>query len=393
MVGKTLGHYEILEPLGAGGMGEVYRARDTTLKRDVAIKVLPDDLSADPDRLARLEREAHLLAALNHPNIATIHALEEDQGARFLVLELVKGESLEQRLAKGALPVEKALEFCKQIAEALEAAHGEGIIHRDLKPANVLITPDGRAKVLDFGLAKPTAATGGGSEADMSHSPTVTVMGTQAGVILGTAPYMSPEQVRGGAVDKRTDIWAFGCVLYEALTGKRAFDRETVADTLAAIIEVEPDLDLLPTATPSSVRILVRRCLRKEVKLRVRDIGDAWVELDDAMAGPGEAAPAELVRRRSQERLWWGLAVVLAAVVTAAVASFLRPSAAPPRALTRFTVSLPGGYRLVPTATSLPMTVSPDGGRIVYSAVDANGDVQLYLRELNKFDARAIRGT
>ena len=270
MVGKTLGHYEILKPLGKGGMGEVYRARDTTLKRDVAIKVLPEELNADPDRLARLEREAHLLAALNHANIATIYALEEEEGSRFLVLELVKGESLEQRLSKEPLPVETALDLCKQIAEALEAAHGEGIIHRDLKPANILITPEGKAKVLDFGLAKPTAATGGDSH-DMSQSPTVTVAGTQAGVILGTAPYMSPEQMRGGEVDTRTDIWAFGCVLYEALVGRRAFNRETVADTLAAIIEVEPDLGALPTTTPALVVALLRRCLRKDPDRRLHE--------------------------------------------------------------------------------------------------------------------------
>ena len=213
MVGKTLGHYEILALLGAGGMGEVYRARDTRLARNVAIKVLPADLAGDPDRLARLEREAKLLAALNHPHIATIHSLEEAAGQRFLVLELIKGESLDRRVAKGPLPIEEALAVCRQIAEALEAAHDEGMVHRDLKPANVMITPEGRAKVLDFGLAKPFEAEEAGT--DTTQSPTLSLARTASGVILGTAPYMSPEQIRGQPLDKRADIWAFGCVLYE----------------------------------------------------------------------------------------------------------------------------------------------------------------------------------
>ncbi len=212
MVGKTLGHYEILEPLGKGGMGEVYRARDTKLKRDVAIKVLPEELSADPDRLARLEREAHLLAALNHSNIATIHALEEEEGTRFLVLELVKGESLEQRLSRGPLPVEEALEVCKQVAEALEVAHGEGIIHRDLKPANVIITPAGQVKVLDFGIAKSMTV-----DLDVAETSNATNL-TVAGTLVGTPSYMSPEQIRNEPLDKRADIWAFGCLLFETLT-------------------------------------------------------------------------------------------------------------------------------------------------------------------------------
>ena len=224
MVGTTLGHYEIIEPLGSGGMGDVYRARDTTLKRDVAIKVLSEAFATDTDRLARLEREAHLLASLNHPNIATIHSLEQEGDTRFLVLELVKGESLEQRLVGGPLTVEKALDIAKQIAEALEAAHGEGMIHRDLKPANVLITPDGRAKVLDFGIAK-VVETGPQTTATQATNLTV------AGTLIGTVPYMSPEQIRSEGIDKRADIWAFGCVLYEMLTGCNPFARETIADT------------------------------------------------------------------------------------------------------------------------------------------------------------------
>jgi len=279
-VGKTLGHYEILEPLGVGGMGEVYRARDTKLDRDVAIKVLPEDFATDQDRLARFEREAKLLAALNHNNIGAIHGLEESDGVRFLVLELIEGETLEQRLVKGALPVAEALDIARQIAEALEAAHDEGIIHRDVKPANVLLTGRGGVKVLDFGIAKNTAL-------DVATGETARVTSlTMDGTLMGTPPYMSPEQIRGEEADKRADIWSFGCVLYEALTGKRAFDRETVADTLAAIIERHPDYDTVPPDVPPSIRQLVRRCLEKDQRDRLRDIGDARIEIKQALAMP-----------------------------------------------------------------------------------------------------------
>ncbi len=286
MIGKTLCHYEILELLGSGGMGDVYRARDSKLDRDVAIKVLPEDLDADPDRLARLEREAKLLAALNHANIATIHSLEEDQGARFLVLELIKGRSLGQMLAQGPLAVDKALYVCRQIAEALEAAHGESIIHRDLKPANVIITPQGKAKVLDFGIAKSMAAGAEVAGTDLQTNLTTT------GAIVGTPSYMSPEQVRGKPLDERTDIWSFGCVLYETLAGRSAFGLETIADTLAAILEHEPRWDDLPPETPGCVRTLLARMLQKDQQRRLRDIGDARLELEDARAGPG-SSPAD----------------------------------------------------------------------------------------------------
>ncbi len=238
LVGRTVLHYRIIDKLGEGGMGVVYRADDTKLDRQVAIKVLPDIFSGDPERLARFEREAKLLASLNHPNIAAIHGLEQADGKRFLVMELVEGETLAQRIAKGPLPVDEALEVCRQIAEGLEAAHEKGIIHRDLKPANVKITPEGKVKILDFGLAKAFQAE---AAAAADHSPTITEVMTRAGVILGTAAYMSPEQARGKPVDKRADIWAFGCVLYECLTGKRAFRGRDVADTMAAILKGEPD--------------------------------------------------------------------------------------------------------------------------------------------------------
>ncbi len=257
MVGESIGHYEVLEQLGAGAMGEVYRALDTSLKRNVAIKVLPDDLAEDADRLARFQREAHLLAAMNHPNVASIYSLEQAVGKRFLVLELIEGENLND-LISDRLPVDDALRLCGQIAAALEAAHSAGIIHRDLKPANIMVTREGRAKVLDFGIAK--AVDGSGGALDTAKLTELT--GT--GMIVGTASYMSPEQVRDQPLEKRTDIWAFGCVLYEMLAGKRAFERETVGDTLCAILEHEPDWSALSTNTPLAVGSLLRRCLQKD---------------------------------------------------------------------------------------------------------------------------------
>jgi Tol biopolymer transport system component len=286
--GTRLGVYQVTAQIGEGGMGQVYRARDTKLNRDVALKVLPDSFANDPDRLARFTREAQTLAALNHPNIAHIHGLEESGGVRALVMELVEGDDLSQRIARGAIPLDEALPITKQIAEALEAAHEQGIIHRDLKPANIKVRPDGTVKVLDFGLAK--AVGGDGSTPDLSQSPTVTVGGTREGVMLGTAAYMSPEQARGKPVDKRTDIWAFGCVLYEALTGRLAFAGETISDTIVAILEREPDWDRLPGATPASIRVLLQRCLEKDPKRRLRDIGDARIEIDQLDSRSGRVA-------------------------------------------------------------------------------------------------------
>src|SRR5437762_2803180 len=244
-IGTRLGAYEIVAPLGSGGMGEVYRARDTNLNRDVALKVLPDSFTSDPERLARFRREGQVLASLNHPHIGALHGLEESRGTQFLVLELVDGESLDKRLARGPIPVDEALPIARQIVEALEAAHEQGIVHRDLKPSNVALTRDGTVKVLDFGLAKASAD---GSAADLTSSPTITVGGTRDGAILGTAAYMSPEQARGQAVDKRADIWAFGCILYEMLTGRPAFARGTITDTLAAIVDQEVVWETLPTS-------------------------------------------------------------------------------------------------------------------------------------------------
>ncbi len=275
-------------------MGEVYRARDTKLDRDVALKVLPEAFTSDPDRLARFEREAKVLASLNHPNIGHIYGLEEAGGVKALVLELVEGPTLADRIAQGPIPLDEALPIAKQIAEALEAAHEHGIIHRDLKPANVKVKDDGTVKVLDFGLAKALAGDVG---SDPSESTTLTAAATRTGVIMGTAAYMSPEQARGKSVDKRTDVWAFGCVLYEMLAGGRAFQGEAIADIVAKIIERNPDFDALPHDVPPSVRLLVRRCLEKDQRDRLRDIGDARIEIKQALAMP----PANDTYRKTYE--------------------------------------------------------------------------------------------
>ena len=289
--GTRLGPYEILSALGAGGMGEVYRARDTKLNRDVALKVLPPAFTADTDRVARFEREARLLASLNHPRIGSIYGLEDTGSTPALVLELVEGDTLDERVRRGPLPVPEALAIAQQIADALEAAHASGIVHRDLKPSNIKITHDGMVKVLDFGLARALAADG--SEPDLAKSPTMTA-GTIPGVILGTAAYMSPEQARGRPVDKRTDVWAFGCVLFEMLTGSSAFGRETLTDTIAAVVGAEPDWTLLPSETPAGIRHLLTRCLQKDARRRIHDIADARIEVEDAMAAPAAvAAPPE----------------------------------------------------------------------------------------------------
>ncbi len=304
LVGRQLGSHTILSFLGAGGMGEVYRARDAKLGRDVAIKVVRDSFLSDPERLRRLEREARVLATLNHPHIGAIYGLEEADGVRGLVLELVEGVTLAQRLASGPLSIQEALRVARQIAEALEAAHEKGIIHRDLKPANIKITPDDTVKVLDFGLAKVIAREGSGNA--LAHSPTMTEEGTREGVVAGTAPYMSPEQARGKGVDTRTDIWAFGCVLYEMLTARPAFSGETTSDTIAAILEREPDWSALPDQTTVGIRRLIQRCLEKDPKRRLRDIGDARIEIEEAIgvlaSSQGARAPESASRDRLEAR-------------------------------------------------------------------------------------------
>ncbi|HSE62469.1 MAG TPA: protein kinase [Thermoanaerobaculia bacterium] len=389
--GTRLGSYEILAPIGAGGMGEVYRAHDTRLRRDVAIKALPESMSRDPERLARLEREARLLAALNHPNIAAIYGLEDSGESRLLVLELVEGDTLAERLARGPLPVDDALAVCEQIATGLEAAHDSGVIHRDLKPANVKIRPDGSVKILDLGLARGVEAP---SSADPSLSPTITSGGTEPGVILGTAAYMSPEQARGKALDKRTDVFSFGCVLYECLTGKRAFPGETISDTLAAILRAEPDWVALPGETPAAARRLLRRCLEKDRKARLRDIGDARLEIQEALTSPASeaagAAPVRLVKRGVP--LLWALGGALLGIVAAYSTGRLfgpppRAAAAPVRAL----LPLPPDTEL--TFENRPgIAVSPDGRTVVFRAT-SQGVARLYRRGLEAPAAEPIAGT
>src|SRR5271156_2019323 len=282
-VGTKLGPYEIVAPIGAGGMGEVYRARDAKLGRDVALKVLPEAFARDAERMARFQREAKVLASLSHPNIAPIYGLEDSSTTHALVMELIEGPTLADRIGSGPIPIEESLRIAKQICDALEYAHERGIVHRDLKPANVKVTNDDAVKILDFGLAK--AIEGDAVSLDISTSPTISRMATLAGVLLGTAAYMSPEQAKAKPVDRRADIWAFGCVLYEMLTGKMAFRGETVTDTLAAVIKEEPDLSQLPPSTPVRVRVLLQRCLQKDPKQRLQAIGDARIALEEVLSG------------------------------------------------------------------------------------------------------------
>ena len=356
-------------------MGEVYRARDTKLDRDVALKVLPEAFTSDPDRLARFEREAKVLASLNHPNIGGIHGLEESGGVRALVLEYIEGPTLADRIAQGPIPLDEALPIAKQIAEALEAAHEAGVIHRDLKPANIKVREDGTVKVLDFGLAKAFDTT---PEGNPSESPTLTATATAMGVILGTAAYMSPEQARGKPLDKRSDIWAFGCVLFETLAGRRAFDRETVTDTLAAVIEVEPSWDMLPSAVPASVQQLLRRCLKKDPLGRLRDIGDARIEIGDALiAAPSDStithaatSPAVTMQRTGGLGRHVGVtALVLTALVVGYLASGLGPTTTTEVWNTQQITRL--------QAIESQPSLSPDGQFIVYTS-DQRGNHDIY---------------
>ena len=385
--GTHLGSYEVTALIGQGGMGEVYRARDTKLGRDVALKVLPDLFADDPERLARFQREARVLASLNHPNIASIYGLEESGDTRALVLELVEGPTLAERIAQGAIPVDEALPIARQIAEALEAAHEKGVIHRDLKPANVKVKADGMVKVLDFGLAK---ALEGDAGSDPSESPTLTAAATRMGVIMGTAAYMSPEQARGKTVDKRADIWAFGVVLYEMLTGQRPFKGRDVSETLAAAMMKEPDWSALPANLPASLQPLVSRCLDKEPKDRLRDIGDARVELRDIRERPlapdtGIAPVAQPAARR--QALPWVAGLVLAVITGLAVWTLTRSPAAPVASPSRFTVVPPPGVQ--PTGN---VRLSSDGRTLIFTGV-RDGLSQVYLRPLDQLEALPVRGT
>ena len=391
--GTRLGPYEITALIGVGGMGEVYRARDTKLQRDVAIKVLPEVLAHDSERLARFEREARTLASLNHPNIGQIHGLEESDGIKAIVMELVEGPTLADRIAQGPIPVDDALPIAKQIAEALEAAHEQGIVHRDLKPANVKVRPDGIVKVLDFGLAKALEPVSAGSP-DATTSPTITspAMMTRMGVILGTAAYMSPEQAKGRAADKRSDLWAFGCVLYEMLTGRRAFEGEDVSETLATVLKGEPDWTALPGEVSPRTVTLIRRCVQKDTKKRTRDAGDIVVELEEALSAPATPAPATatgapILSRRS---LVVGLAGLLLGGFITGLAVW-RQKPAPTLPVSRFPMALPPGQRLAGLNLTA-IAFSPDGSRLVYVA-SATGPQQLYMKEMDSLEAMPIAGT
>ena len=405
IAGTRLGPFEVVSPLGEGGMGEVYRATDTKLGREVAIKVLPAAFAEDPERLARFEREARLLAALNHPNIAHVYGFEtatpeDGPSVHFLAMELVEGEDLSERLKRGPLPLDEALAVARQIVEALEAAHEKGIVHRDLKPANVKVTPEAKVKVLDFGLAKAmdppstaASATDLGRSPTMMSSPTLTAAhGTRIGVILGTAAYMSPEQARGQAVDKRADIWAFGVVLLEMLTGKALFTGGTVSDVLASVLTREIDWNALPARTPAGVRRLLALCLERDPRRRLRDIGDARWALSET------DVPEDATRAAGLRPAWTWAALVLAAAAAgiAAWAVATRPAAGPSAPQGHFTVSLPADAPVVtlevPAPNQGPLVVSPDGREVVYVAPHGDG-TRLYARAMADLTPRALPGT
>jgi serine/threonine protein kinase/Tol biopolymer transport system component len=402
LVGRSLGTYQIHTRIGSGAMGDVYRARDSELGRDVAIKVLPTAFTSDHERLARFEREARVLASLNHPNIGAIYGVETADSLRGIVLELVEGETLADRLGRGPIPIKEAVEVARQIADALDAAHEKGIIHRDLKPANVKVTPGGLVKVLDFGLAK--IATGE-ALADLKAAPTITIGGTHPGLIVGTAAYMSPEQARGQPVDKRTDIWAFGCVLYQMLTGRSPFDAEDLSATLARVIEREPDWTRLPKETPSSARRVLRRCLTKELRQRMHDIADARIELEGLGGDSSESVGAEDLRKTWTQPWWLALSVLvtgslLGVAVDRSLHSTGNSSITPiPSRVLRTSIDLPPDAPLA-LSSDIPsvgydspvVAVSPDGGWLAYVANTRSGRI-LYVRDLASGGGRPLPGT
>jgi len=379
-IGRQLGFLQITALLGRGGMGEVYRARDTKLKRDVAIKILPEEFSRDPDRVGRFQREAEVLASLNHPHIAAIYSLEEANGSRFLVLELVEGQTLADRLKRGPLPMDEALTVAKHICEAIEAAHEKGIIHRDLKAANIKITSDGIVKVLDFGLAKVREAEAQAS--DLSNSPTMMTARSMPGIILGTAAYMSPEQAKGQEANRTSDVWAFGCVLYEMLTGRAPFEGETVSEVFAGILKGDPDWSRLPAETPENIRRLLRRSLQKERRLRLQHIGDARVEIEEPQPQAAAVAPPVVPRRR--ERVW--ITAFVVATVLAVAMGIREFRGSPPVAEVRLEISTP------PTADPASIAISPDGQKIVFVAT-SEGQSKLWVRPLDSVSGRALAGT
>ena len=389
-VGSRLGHYDVTALIGEGGMGQVYQATDTKLNRQVALKILPEAFATDPDRLARFQREAQVLASLNHPNIAAIHGLEDSEGTKALVLELVEGPTLADRIAQGAIPIDEALPIAKQIAEALEAAHEAGVIHRDLKTANIKVREDGTVKVLDFGLAKALDTT---PQGDPSQSPTLTAAATQMGVVLGTAAYMSPEQASGDTVDKRSDIWSFGVVLFEILAGRRLYEGKTVAHVMSAVLQVDPKWDTLPTATPQPLMRLLRRCLHRERQRRLRDIGDALTDLDEARSAP---PASETVSAGVAQTAGWRQAIPLAVgtlitgglIAGIAVWTLTRPES--PRVV-RFSISPDDAVPLFTALGSPDIAISPDGDHIAYlTGSVGNGAERLHVRPLDQLTSETL---
>jgi serine/threonine protein kinase/Tol biopolymer transport system component len=378
-IGQTLSHYKILEKIGEGGMGEVYLAEDLTLDRKVALKFLPEAFTSDPERMARFEREAKLLASLNHPNIAGIYGLEQADKTRFLVLEYVEGETLQARLSKGALPLEEALALCRQIAEGLEAAHEKGVIHRDLKPANVMITGEEKVKILDFGLAK--AFSDDTQSIDSSQSPTLTEAMTRPGVILGTVAYMSPEQAKGKSVDKSADIWAFGCILYECLTGKKVFEGETVTETLASVIKEEPNWEALPSNMPQNIRFVLRRCLEKEKGKRFRDAADVQIEMEETRITDVDKTTIPIKR----SKLAWIWALI--ATVLVIVLSFLYFRSDEVAKAQLFHLSVP------PMPIDRSMAISPDGKWIAFVAEHTESATSLYVCKIGEVQPTHLKGT
>jgi serine/threonine-protein kinase len=392
--GTTLLHYRIVEKLGEGGMGIVWRATDTNLDREVAIKVLPEALAADVQRLQRFEREAKLLASLNHANIAAVYGLHEQDGMRFIAMELVPGEDLSVILGRGAVPIESAIEIAQQVADALEVAHEQGVVHRDLKPANVLITPEGKAKVLDFGLAKAFESDPASSNTSPAMSPTLTSAGTVAGMILGTAAYMAPEQARGHVVDKRADIWAFGCVLYEMLTGKMAFPGETISDTLAAVLKLEPDWDALPEETSAAARRLLTRCLEKDARKRLRDIGEARIRIERSLSGEAVELPPDLMAPPGEaavlpkpSKLPW---LVATGALVLALAGWVFPGLLhedEPLPVMRFKINLAEELNVTSGSS---IVLSPDGTRLAYVV---GKPPRIHLRMIGEFEGNPLNGT
>ena len=401
VISQTIAHYRVQEKIGAGGMGEVYRAYDTRLDRNVALKVLPEAFARDTESMARFEREAKVLASLNHPNIASIYGLEESNGTRALVMELVEGPTFAERIRQGRIALEEVLTFAKQIADGLEYAHERGIIHRDLKPSNVKLTPDSQVKLLDFGLAK--ALEGETVEPELQNSPTLSAAATRTGVLLGTAAYMSPEQARGKRVDRRADIWAFGCMLYEMLSGRAAFTGETTSDILASVIRAEPDWSSLPGSVPPRIRELLHRCLQKESKQRLRDIGDARIIIEEALSGSvaSDTVPAGALTHSFRYRgvVWaWAVAgLALGAVGAVVIASYVHPNLGE-RPVSRFAFGFPAPDGQPPASEGFPLrdfpavAISRDGTRIAY--LGAHGHTtQLFLRPIDRFEPQPLPGS